>query len=53
MTRDRINALGEGMVFADSKEVTRAYASGSVDLQAKIKASIQETIIEEDGSLTD
>ena len=27
MTRDRINAKGEGMIFADSAEVHRAYES--------------------------
>ena len=31
--RERINAKGEGMVFADTKEVSRAYASGAVHLQ--------------------
>ena len=30
MTRDKINVLGEGMVFADSKEVLRAYHNKAV-----------------------
>ena len=30
MTRDRINAKGEGMMFADRDEVTRAYQTGAV-----------------------
>ncbi|OGT25682.1 MAG: DNA-directed RNA polymerase subunit beta' [Gammaproteobacteria bacterium RIFCSPLOWO2_02_FULL_42_14] len=42
MTRDCVNAKGEGMVFADADEVIRAYESGHVDLQAKIKARIFE-----------
>lgn len=37
MTRDRINARGEGMVFSDVNEVHRAYVSGLVDLHARIK----------------
>src|SRR5690554_5706523 len=37
MTRERINAKGEGMVFSDAKEVSRAFYSNSVDLQARIK----------------
>ena len=28
MTRDRINAKGEGMSFADTEEVQRAYGDG-------------------------
>ena len=49
MTRDRINAKGEGMVFSDVREVSRAYATGAVDLQAKIKVRIEENIIDDNG----
>lgn len=42
LTRDRINAKGEGMVFADSSEVHRAFANGAVDLQAKIRVRLRE-----------
>lgn len=45
-TRDRINAKGEGMVFADSAEVHRAYANGAVDLQAKIKVRLKEVSLD-------
>ena len=41
MTRDRVNGLGEGMVFADGSEVSRAYATGKVELQARIKVTYQ------------
>jgi len=47
MTRDRVNALGEGMVFADTREVSRAYATGAADLQARIKLRINEVLVDE------
>lgn len=44
MTRDRINVKGEGKIFADINDAKRAYETGNVDLHAKIKARITETI---------
>ena len=41
-TRERTNATGEGMVFADLAEVTRAMQSGSLDIHAKISVRIKE-----------
>ncbi len=41
MTRERINAKGEGMIFADIEEVQRAYGAKQVDLQAMVKARLQ------------
>ncbi len=49
MTRERVNAKGEGMVFADLKEVSRAYYSNSVDLQARVKVRIEQVNIDDDG----
>ncbi len=43
MTRERINARGEGMTFADLGEVHRAYETGAVDLHAKIRVRIEDT----------
>jgi DNA-directed RNA polymerase subunit beta' len=43
MTRERVNAQGEGMIFADAAETERAYAAGQVDLQARVKVRIKET----------
>ena len=43
VTRDRVNAKGEGMIFADVMEVHRAYAAKAVDLHAKIKVRVQTT----------
>ena len=40
MTRERINAKGEGMRFTDIKEVERAYQAGEVHLQAKIEVRL-------------
>ena len=45
MTRDRVNAKGEGMSFADTEEVQRAFGSGSVDLHARVKVRIHETLM--------
>ena len=42
MTRERVNGKGEGMVFADADEVKRAYDTGSVDLQARIKVRLDD-----------
>ena len=42
MTRERINDLGEGYIFADVLELQRAYDSGNVGLQAKVKLRIQK-----------
>ena len=40
MTREKVAAKGEGSIFADTNEVHRAYDSGKVDLQAKVKVRI-------------
>ena len=53
MTRERHAALGEGMVFADVKEVHRAYGAGKVDLQAKVKVRVKQVAIGEDGERTE
>ncbi len=52
MTRECINAKGEGMVFRDVKEVHRAYNTGVVALQAKVKVRVNEVIADEDGNRT-
>jgi len=52
MTRSRINAQGEGMVFADIKEVQRAWGAKEAHLQANIKVRLTEVTIEKDGSRT-
>ncbi len=49
MTRERINAQGEGMIFVDSKEVHRAYESKVADLHARVRVRIHETVKDSEG----
>jgi DNA-directed RNA polymerase subunit beta' len=53
MTRERIGAKGEGMFFADVGEVHRAYESRGVDLQAKVRVRLRESLRGEGGTLTE
>jgi DNA-directed RNA polymerase subunit beta' len=49
MTRQLEGARGQGMFFSDIDEVHRAYGNKVVDLHARIKVRIEETIISEHG----
>jgi len=49
MTRESIGAKGEGWMFADVAEVHRAFENKVVDLHARIKARINETLFDENG----
>ena len=49
MTRERVDARGTGMVFADIAEVHRAFQCGAVDLHARIKARIRDVVFTDDG----
>jgi DNA-directed RNA polymerase subunit beta' len=42
MTREKIGARGEGLIFADVSEAMRAYRAGEVDLQARVVVRIKE-----------
>lgn len=53
MSRERIGARGEGMVFADVDEVKRALDHKAVDLHARIKLRILEKVLEENGQFTE
>jgi DNA-directed RNA polymerase subunit beta' len=53
VTRERVNARGEGMVFRDVAEVTRAYETRQIDVNARIQVRIREQEYAEDGSLLD
>ncbi|QOY63163.1 DNA-directed RNA polymerase subunit beta' [Lysobacter sp. H21R4] len=50
MTRALENKKGEGMAFANVAEVKRAYDNRVVELHAKVKVRIEESVIQEDGT---
>ena len=52
-TRERINAKGEGMVFADVAEMHRALAAKEVDLHARVSIRLREYDVAADGSKTE
>jgi DNA-directed RNA polymerase subunit beta' len=45
LTREDINAKGEGMIFSNIEEVSRAYYSNEVDIHAKVK--VRMNVIEQ------
>ncbi|HZW25565.1 MAG TPA: DNA-directed RNA polymerase subunit beta' [Gallionella sp.] len=49
MTREKIGALGEGSMFANIAEVSRAYESREVELQAKITVRLKVVEKDENG----
>ncbi|AXK72550.1 DNA-directed RNA polymerase subunit beta' [Lysobacter sp. TY2-98] len=50
MSRALVNKKGEGMAFANVAEVKRAYDNRVVELHAKVKVRITQTVIAEDGT---
>ncbi len=53
MTRERINAKGEGMVLAGVKEARRAYESGAASLHARVKVRLTVVSFDEEGNRTE
>jgi DNA-directed RNA polymerase subunit beta' len=51
MTRDKVNVLGEGSVFANLDEVHRAFYAQQVNLHAKVRVRIEEHVANEAGEL--
>jgi len=49
-TREKINARGEGTLFSDIAEVSRAYEARQVELHAKIQVRLKQTETGPDGS---
>jgi DNA-directed RNA polymerase subunit beta' len=49
MTRDKINGKGEGILFADVKEVQRAYQTRQVELGTKCTVRLTEYVKNEQG----
>ncbi len=52
MSRERVNALGEGGLYSGVEEVHRAYESGQLDLHARIKVRLNDWVEDEDGNST-
>ena len=53
MTRQKVNVHGEGMIFSGVDEVKRAFETSAANLHAKIKVRLTETLIDEDGGVTE
>ena len=51
LTRDCVNGLGEGMIFADIKEAEKAYRTGVAELHARVKIRITEHVKNADGEM--
>ncbi len=49
MTRERVNAKGEGMVLADLAELERAYANRELELHARVTVRLREYFADGDG----
>jgi DNA-directed RNA polymerase subunit beta' len=49
MSREKINAKGEGMMFADTDELRRAWQSGLVDINARVTVRLRERLFDEAG----
>ena len=49
LTRELPNAKGAGMVFCDVKEAHRAYQTQAVDLHARVKVRITESVFDDSG----
>jgi DNA-directed RNA polymerase subunit beta' len=49
MTRTRINAKGEGMMFSNIDEARRAFEDGAADLQAAVKIRVSTFEVDEEG----
>jgi len=49
ITREKIGARGEGSLFTNIAEVSRAYDSGQVEVNARITVRIKEYELDEDG----
>jgi len=53
MTRERVNAKGEGMRFTNVSEVHRAYVGGHLHLQARVKVRVYEKVKSDEGDVNE
>jgi DNA-directed RNA polymerase subunit beta' len=51
MSREKINAKGEGMMFSDTDELRRAWQSGLVDINARVIVRLKERLFDEAGKV--
>jgi DNA-directed RNA polymerase subunit beta' len=51
MTRERINAKGEGMIFSNTDELRCTWQSGLLDLNAKVTVRLRERSRDENGAV--
>ncbi|TRZ95923.1 MAG: DNA-directed RNA polymerase subunit beta' [Rhodocyclaceae bacterium] len=53
MTRERINAKGEGMLFANIAELQGAWQQKFLDINARVTVRVRERVFGDDGQLID
>ncbi|GAA5193315.1 DNA-directed RNA polymerase subunit beta' [Ferrimonas gelatinilytica] len=53
MTREKINAKGEGMVLASVAEAEKVYRTGDAELHARVKVRINDSWKDEEGNLVE
>ncbi|MCG6873374.1 MAG: DNA-directed RNA polymerase subunit beta' [Gammaproteobacteria bacterium] len=53
LTREAVNAKGEGGMYADVSEAHRAYDLGHVSLHALVKVRVKEVLVDEEGNRED
>src|SRR5580658_7695503 len=51
LTREKVGATGEGMMFSDVHEAHRAYESRTAHLQARVRVRLKEYVRDEHGEL--
>jgi DNA-directed RNA polymerase subunit beta' len=51
MTRERVNAKGEGLILSGPEEAKRAYESGEASLHAAVKVRITDKVPDENGEI--
>ncbi len=53
MTREKINAKGEGLYLSGPAEAEKAYRTGNAELHARVKVRIREVLVDEMGNRTE
>ena len=50
LTRDKVNGVGEGMVFTSPNEAEKAYRTGAAELHSRVKVRITEYDLDSEGN---